>query len=77
MTGGVTQSKRPRGVFTNTYRGSLSLAVLWGVIAIVNWVLLVVPGSDGGWFEVVGAVLFTLASVLFFNSARLLRGTSI
>lgn len=66
-------SRPSKWAATRTWRSSLALGVVWGVLAIGSWLVIAFdwPGAD--WFRFLGAVLFTLASAGYLNSARVLR----
>ncbi|QGN32545.1 hypothetical protein [Microlunatus sp. Gsoil 973] len=57
---------------TQTWRGSLALGTIWGVLAVANWLVIIFDWSNADWFRFLGAALLTVASAGYLNSARVL-----
>ncbi|HEY9264491.1 MAG TPA: hypothetical protein VIQ11_07810 [Mycobacterium sp.] len=42
-------------------------------MALLGWSLIVVDRADADWFQYLGAVFYTCASLIYLNSARVLQ----
>ena len=67
------ESRSPKWAATKSVRSSFALGLVWGVMALLGWSLIVVDRADADWFQYLGAVFYTCASLIYLNSARVLR----